>query len=131
MVAYSFKARFADAVADGRKTQTIRAPRKRHARPGETLQLYTGMRTKQCRKLREVVCDSVRAIDLDFSANTITIEGIGVLSNPAALDHIATKDGFANWAEMKTFWPDATHFSGVLILWDQTAPHVSPEAPKE
>ena len=51
MVAYSFKKRFADLIVDGRKCQTIRAHRRRHALPGERVQLYVGMRTKQCRKI--------------------------------------------------------------------------------
>ncbi|MEJ0016825.1 MAG: ASCH domain-containing protein [Acetobacteraceae bacterium] len=46
MVAYSFKRDFAAPILAGIKRQTIRADRRRHARPGEVLQLYTGMRTK-------------------------------------------------------------------------------------
>ena len=49
MVAFSFKAQFADLVASGKKTQTIRQTAR--AKPGDRLQLYTGMRTKKCRKL--------------------------------------------------------------------------------
>ena len=50
MVAYSLKPRFIPPILSGAKRQTIRAiSRRRHAIPGETLQLYTGMRTKQCR----------------------------------------------------------------------------------
>ena len=50
MVAYNFQKQFADAVERGEKRQTIRAPRRdgRHAKVGDKLQLYTGMRTKQC-----------------------------------------------------------------------------------
>ena len=50
MVAYSFNSRFEVAIREGWKTQTIRAGRKRHARPGEMLQLFCGMRTAHCRK---------------------------------------------------------------------------------
>jgi len=35
MVAYSFRARFREPILVGAKRQTIRADRKRHARPGE------------------------------------------------------------------------------------------------
>lgn len=53
MVAYNFAAQFAEAVETRKKRQTIRAPRKdnRHAKVGDKLQLYTGMRTTNCRKL--------------------------------------------------------------------------------
>lgn len=52
MVAYNFQAQFADAVHRGFKRQTIRAPRKHgHVQAGAPVQLYTGMRTRGCRKL--------------------------------------------------------------------------------
>ena len=51
MVAYSFQPGFAAEIIAGRKTQTIRNPRKRHAMPGEHLQLFTGMRTRYCKKI--------------------------------------------------------------------------------
>jgi hypothetical protein len=57
MVAYSFKERFAEPILNGTKGGTIRASRKGplraatggHAKPGEELQLYTDMRTRNCR----------------------------------------------------------------------------------
>lgn len=48
MVAYSFKSGFVPAIRARTKRQTIRLPRPRHARPGEMLQTYCGMRTKSC-----------------------------------------------------------------------------------
>lgn len=52
MVAYNFQARFVAAIEAGEKAITIRTiGRRRHARIGERLQLYTGQRTKACRKL--------------------------------------------------------------------------------
>lgn len=46
MVAYNFQARFAAAIEAGEKAITIRSiGRRRHARNGERLQLYTGQRT--------------------------------------------------------------------------------------
>lgn len=118
MVAYNFQGRFADAVARGDKSQTIRAPgKRRHARKGDRLQLYTGMRTKACRKLREAVC---------FDVCPITIfEDRGVLFGPHEisfgpdLDNFARLDGFASWAEMRD-WFAQVHglpFSGVMIRW--------------
>lgn len=70
MPAYSFQRQFAQPIIDGTKGGTIRAPRRispttgnhrraevgGHAWPGETLYLFTGMRTKQCRKIAEKTC---------------------------------------------------------------------------
>ena len=59
MVAYSFKARFAEPILAGTKLHTVRAPRKRDARPGEELQLYRGMRTRQCALIARKTCAGV------------------------------------------------------------------------
>jgi hypothetical protein len=46
MVAYSFAPQFIDTIRSGTKCQTIRPiGKRRHARTGEPVQLYTGMRT--------------------------------------------------------------------------------------
>jgi len=59
MVAYSFKAQFREPILAGTKRQTIRADRKRHARLGEALQLYTGMRTRQCKLIGRATCNAL------------------------------------------------------------------------
>lgn len=59
MVAYNFQSRFAGPIKRGEKSHTIRKNgKRRHARPGEPLQLYTGMRTKSCKKIivKDPVC---------------------------------------------------------------------------
>lgn len=131
MVAYSFKARFAPPIVEGRKRQTIRADRKRHARPGEALQLYQGMRTKLCVKILEEdpICIAVQPVRLVFSRHgfaELPIVGNRLLSPSAALG-FALEDGFESEADMAAFWwsehrpkdPAETliHFSGVLIRW--------------
>jgi uncharacterized protein YqfB (UPF0267 family) len=69
MVAYSFNKQFVDAIRSGRKHPTIRANRKRHARPGEMLQLYTGMRTRTCTKIvPDVVCTRLDEVRFDLSS---------------------------------------------------------------
>jgi hypothetical protein len=56
------------AIALGAKTQTIRRPRNRHARPGEMIQHYTGLRTKAAAKVcSDTRCIRVEPICLRFS----------------------------------------------------------------
>lgn len=65
MVALNYQKQFAEAVETGRKPHSVRGVRKgkgQNPRRGGMLQHYTGMRTKQCRKLREGPCESVRPI---------------------------------------------------------------------
>lgn len=125
MVAYNFQAQFAAAVTDGTKCQTIRAERKggRHARVGEPVQLYTGMRTKACRKLVDpdpIVTHVGRIVIFKrgfFTANLVTFE------DPEVLDAFARSDGFADWPALRD-WFSAAHglpFGGVLIRWE--TPH--------
>jgi hypothetical protein len=100
-------------------TQTIRADRKRHARDGEALQLYTAMRTRQCRLIGTAVCFGTVPIRIDLPDNTVTVGG-AVYSGWDKLDPFARQDGFDGWLSMREFWR-TTHgdgaFSGVLIRW--------------
>lgn len=124
MVAYSFHMRFADDVADGRKTQTIRARRKRHARIGEPVQLFTGMRTRHCRKLRvpDPVCVAVRALTIwpsDGPQGTMIHFDMAPEPEPLT-DEFAQADGFDDAADFTDFWLEhhgAKRFDGVLIKW--------------
>lgn len=122
MVAYSFKARFADPILDGTKRQTIRAPRKRHARSGEELQLYTGMRTKSCKLIRRAKCLDVSTVRLDFDATRVEVLETGTAwTTIDECNAFAVADGFTDWKDMHAFWrkehPDIDAFEGVLIRW--------------
>ncbi|MFN3319960.1 MAG: ASCH domain-containing protein [Allorhizobium sp.] len=65
MVAYGFKKYFAPQIEDGSKCHTIRRHRRRHARVGESVQLFTGLRTRHCRKIMpDPICISVRPITI-------------------------------------------------------------------
>lgn len=130
MVAYSFKARFVGPILAGTKAQTIRADRKRHARPGEALQLYTGMRTKHCRLIARATCESVVPVRLTFHRllGPLIWEIDGVELGCDAMDEFAAADGFGGGGfpalDMAAFWvethgegSDQIDFRGVLIRW--------------
>lgn len=132
MVAYSFAPQFREPVALGLKTQTVRAPRKRHARPGEPIQLYTAMRTKYCRKLvdPDPICTSCTEIEIVVTVqHPELIASIKVGDDELSLAEIeffAIADGFRKTLlstarqNMGKFWLQ-THgqgrFTGVLIEW--------------
>ena len=136
MVAYSFAPQFAEAVSTGVKRQTVRGPRKRHARPGESLQLYCAMRTRHCYKLVEAdpVCIDVQPIRIVVSRQTEqlikSIEIDGVALDDTTIDAFASADGFQApvtepwaWSRrlMGAFWLDrhgAGNFDGFLIRWE-------------
>ena len=83
---------------------------------GDTLYLYTGMRTKSCTKIGEVPCKSIQNI-------IITPEGYLLENNPSDFKHdlfyqyeyihgdikkqiIAEGDGFKNWEELADFFEE-------------------------
>jgi len=132
MVAYSFAPQFVDAVASLTKRQTVRAFRKRHARPGEPVQLYTAMRTRQCRKLVAIdpICIDVREIRIvfDFSGEIELIYIDGLALEAAEMESFAEQDGFGAsvpdgfaLSRMGDFWREhygEDDFAGVVIRWE-------------
>jgi hypothetical protein len=122
MVAYSFKTRFVTPILAGTKRQTIRADRKRHARPGEEIQLYTGMRTRHCKLIGRAECAAVRMIRLDFVQCAVLADGVVIAGGlDGSLDRFAQADGFKDWWCLDAFWeeehPGHRIFDGVLIEW--------------
>jgi len=122
MPALNFSKQFADAVASGKKTQTIRKHRKdRPIKAGDTLYLYTGMRTKDCRKLEEVICTRISHIVLteqDISlGNTLG----GVFCSKSECRAFARDDGFDSLDDFRAWFRDhySLPFYGVVIGWDK------------
>lgn len=132
MALLGFKKRFAPKVRNGRKRQTIRTYRKYPIVPGETLYLYTGLRTKYSEKLKEVRCKAVYNITISFYNNYVSYENeiySCYIDNPKELNRFAKQDGFLHWSDMRDFWIQ-THgvrkgntkvilkvFKGILITW--------------
>ncbi len=121
MALIGFQKQFAPDVECGIKTQTIRALRKNRIKVGEILYLYGSLRTKQTRKLNEVVCQSVDEV-------RITVRLVTVKDNEGKfthyncleyLDQFAKDDGFEGWNEMVEWFTDnhGLPFTGVLIKW--------------
>jgi len=116
MPALNFQERFATPVQNGQKRQTIRRIWKRPIKAGDTLYLYTGMRTHKCRCLRKIeICKSTEEIEIRW--NLVVFYPIGYLQWD--LNRFAKYDGFNNWIEMRN-WFDKKYglpFRGVLIEW--------------
>ena len=127
MPALNFKAQFADDVEAGRKNQTVRAPRKdgrAHCKTGDTIKLYTGMRTKQCRLLREATVTHIDTVKIEPTC--MSLNGRHVFSclngrdDPQTDNEFAQADGFDSFMEMAN-WFDDVHglpFEGVVIHWN-------------
>jgi hypothetical protein len=137
MVAYSFAPQFGAPIEARTKLQTVRGHRRRHARPGEPIQLYTAMRTKQCRKLIEPDPICIRLWDIRIVVDPAErrliscMEIEGIYQSPWDIEAFAKRDGFfadadhsAAW-RMGEFWlknhpagdGGRIDFSGVVIRW--------------
>ncbi len=99
------------------KRCTIRKKRKdgRDPKAGQTLFLYTGMRSKSCRKLGEEVCISSEPIQID--GDNIVVAGQKL--TPTEEHELAIADGFFYVTCFREFFwkPTGEQFEGFLITW--------------
>ncbi len=121
MPAYNFSPEFANDVEHRRKRSTIRLSDK-GAKVGDTVYLYTGQRTKECRLLgTSVLIDLTR---FALFENSIFFDARYYSSTPI-LNLIARSDGFTDFEEMKNWFKakykiqslDKAPFSGYLHVW--------------
>ncbi|RZL38719.1 MAG: ASCH domain-containing protein, partial [Rubrivivax sp.] len=103
---FNFKKQFAPAVEDGSKLQTIRQHRKdgKRVQPGDTLKLYTGLRTRGARLLRASQAVSVMGLQLQVPAGQLIVDGR--LLDMTEKTAFARADGFASFSAMVDFFRD-------------------------
>lgn len=116
MPALNFQLRWAPDVESGKKHTTIRKARRVQVR--DNLYLYTGQRTKQCRKLGEALCLGVT----DFRINNSGFCYLdGKLLLEPDINYLAWLDtaGQLNATEFVDFFRQAygLPFYGELIIW--------------
>lgn len=128
MPALNFKAQFAEDVEYGHKRQTVRAPRKDgrpHCKVGDTLKLYTGMRTKGCRLLGEATVMRIARIKIEHTCMYVNDRVL-----PSAIydrdceqtdNEFAQADGFESFTDMANWFSDVhgLPFEGSVIQWDE------------
>ena len=118
MGVYNFKDQFEQPIMDNTKLHTIRAKRKHPDKPGNTLYLYVGLRTKRARKLKEVTC--VRIDDIVITQRCRGVPKVrvaGVWLDRSERELLARKDGFKDFEAMAAFWVGRLPFRGDMIHW--------------
>ncbi len=127
MPAYNFKSQFAPAIEAGTKLCTIRG---RAAKVGATAYLYTGMRTKACRKLGQGTitrCEPI-IIGRDVDAFPVVVIDDQKLRMTEVWD-LAEQDGFVDAEKFVDFFADSQAykpmldggfqvFTGFMITWE-------------
>lgn len=120
-----FKWQFVALIKTGRKRQTVRPVPKRMPECGDVISLraWTG---KPYRSPQTIIGETsiCYVADITIDEAAVTINGTKI-TNPAGIEAFARHDGFADWAELRT-WFEREHglpFHGIVIAW---APLASP-----
>lgn len=119
---YNFQARFVPFIKAGTKKHTIRAKRKHPDQPGDTLYLYSGLRTKKAKRIiPPTECVKVEDIEIKdgafFDENHASVKVDSVELDRSERETLARADGFKNFDEMIQFWRGRLPFSGDIIHW--------------
>lgn len=117
MAALNFDQQFCGPVERREKRRSIRQTRR--AKVGDRIQLYTGMRTKSCRKLvnEDPVCVCVDYVAL--RPDSLTVGDVN--KHPRDRDEFARLDGFRDYAEMHRWFSDrygTEYFVGYVHEWE-------------
>ena len=119
MPAYNFSV-FIDKVALGEKLCTIRRQRKRPTVVGDVLFLYKGMRTKECMRLRVVVCRKVSPIRIVYN-RVLRVRLSGRWLKQDEICELARRDGFERLQDFVGFFCKVRlAFEGELIEWSKS-----------
>lgn len=121
----NFQSRFVPFIRNKKKYQTIRKNRKRPFRVGDKLYLYTGLRTKYCQKIDEVICLHVFKITIKKTGEVYVADK---RLDEWEKDILAFCDGFRSdlegyeeCFEVMFRWFEKMHtlpFEGQIIIWE-------------
>lgn len=107
-----FKKRFKQPILDGTKKFTIRERRKIEPKIGETLYMYTGLRTSDCEKITDQYkLKSIQLVDIALiKREGVFLVEIGVdgrLLNDKEIESFVVADGFVDAHDFATYWFDS------------------------
>lgn len=117
---FNFKRQFVSDVESGRKRRTIRRNRQDGKRPvpGDIACLYTGLRTRASRLIREAKVERCQGVRIDFEDYSIVVDGHKL--DIAERGEFARADGFPTVVDMLTFFKEqygGVVFEGFLTEW--------------
>lgn len=120
MVAYNFQPWFATLIVRGRKTSTLRRPRAGagHARVGQMVHAFTGLRGPDCQRLLTAPCILSRGLELHASGVVIGGERVDCRD---FYETLADQEGFDYFGDLQA-WFDRRYGLPVTdltqICWD-------------
>lgn len=105
-----FKKQFAPKILDGSKKFTIRNRRKVEPKIGDTLHMYTGLRTKQTERITSAhKLTGIQLVDIEIKkvgggiySTKITVDG--KILDVGLMDFFAKCDGFNDLESFRDYW---------------------------
>lgn len=114
----SFKKQFKQPILDGTKIHTIREDKSGRWKAGNSIQMATGVRTKQYNCFKESECISTQEIHIIYQPGigipAIYIDGMDMWKYGGIAD-LARNDGFKNLPEFLDWF--SSDFKGKIIHW--------------
>lgn len=113
---------FIDKILDGSKRQTIRRERKNPIKVGDKLQLFTGLRTKKCKKLGTAIVAEINYINIwqdEYWGVQVGVNDDNLLYDEVEV--LRKADGFDNQKDFFSFFENhyGLPFEGVIIKWKE------------
>lgn len=97
MALLGFKKEFRNMILSGEKRQSIRRVGKRSFRVGERLAMYSGLRTKYCKRIGESKITAIKVLEFEKNG-TLLLDG-RILDRQSRED-FAKADGFISFDNM-------------------------------
>ena len=118
MVAFNFKEKFSADVGSGLKPGTIRQTQR--CKAGDAVQLYTGQRTKNCRKLGDAICTGVAQIRITEECPWTIFHTEGDIKTSINGRRFHELEGFKNEKEFVDFFREhyGLPFEGYYHQWE-------------
>jgi hypothetical protein len=119
----NFKPQFVPLIERGEKRQTIRQDRKDGKVPhqGDTVKLYTGLRTRGARMIAACPVVECFTVHMDLRKGKREIVSNGIKLHPGEANSFARLDGFQNATEMfdwfETTYDENSDFNGFCVRW--------------
>lgn len=118
-----FKKQFIQKIKSGKKIHTIRRDEHNRWKPGMTMHMATGIRTKKYRCFDKKVCKSIQDIriihfDTHMGSSVLSWASVWIDGKPlkdAQVKALALNDGFMSIKEFFEWFN--TDFTGRLIHW--------------
>lgn len=114
MPSFDFKPGFAEPIRSGWKVQTIR--RSKRCQTGDMMQLFTGLRTRQCQRIANVSCILSDYVHLERGGISF-----GNKARHPDVDDFARWDGFRDYDDMLSWFRNeygTADFIGYVHRWN-------------